>query len=356
MGNYSFYQDEPLFGLDFGHAGLKVMQLTAAPGKMSQVLGYGFGAYPPDSIKDGVIVSPDSVADALRRTLESGLVGRITAKRIACALPTSHTFSRPMRLPAMEDENIAEAVKLEAEQYIPIPVDSLYMDYDVYRRDARHIDLMMVAAHRNIVDSYLNLFNGLGLEPIAFEPGINSASRIFGLDEAARNGPSILIDIGALTMDIAIFTGGIFVNSTVDGGGDTLAEAIAKKMGLTIAEAHKYKREYGLSYSDKQLQLTTAMDPVLENLVHEVRKIVRYYAEQPSSDKKPIRQLIIMGGGANIPGLDQYLARELRLPARPMNPWRSLDFGGIHPLSQNDRTRFITAAGVAMLSPKEVFA
>jgi len=108
----SFHRELPLFGLDIGHSSLKIMQLQRQAGKKPKVLGYGVSNYYPQSaITNGVIVNFEVLAHTMRELFSDRLIGNITSKRVACSVPTSHTFSRPMTLPPMDKQQIEEAVK-----------------------------------------------------------------------------------------------------------------------------------------------------------------------------------------------------------------------------------------------------
>src|SRR5438105_2718490 len=123
MGTVKFYRDEPVFGLDIGHSSLKAMQIEKLNGGALHVLGYGISNFDSSAIQNGVIVNPEAIASAMHELFEKKLNGSITSRRVVCSLPTSKTFSRPMKIPTIARENILEAVRLEAEQYIPIPLN-----------------------------------------------------------------------------------------------------------------------------------------------------------------------------------------------------------------------------------------
>src|SRR6266576_3798952 len=167
-----FYQDEPLFGLDIGHSSLKAIQIETGLTKQLTVLGYGIAEFEPNAVENGVITKPELIANAMHDLFERKIVGSITSRRVACSLPTSRTFSRPMTVPVLDDHEIVEAIHLEAEQYIPIPINNLYIDYEVLRQDQQSTELLLVAASRNIVDSYLKVLELLNLQPVAFEPSM----------------------------------------------------------------------------------------------------------------------------------------------------------------------------------------
>jgi type IV pilus assembly protein PilM len=90
-------------------------------------------------------------------------------------------------------------------------------------------------------------------------------------------------------------------------------------------------------------------------LVKEISRMIRYFEER-SDAKRQIEQIVTMGGGANLPGLSEYLTDLLRLPARMCDPWQHLDFRGIKPPSTNDKSLYATVAGLALINPKEIFS
>ena len=352
----NFYHDEPLFGLDIGHSSIKVMQLEVAHGVKPRVLGYGVSLeYPGDTIVEGIIVKKNELSRALYDLFKRGLVGNISTNRVACTIPTSHTFSRPMKLPPMEDDAISEAVHLEVEQYVPLPAESLYIDYEISRKSSEGVELLMVATPKKIIDSYVNFLETMGLQPVALEPTMNAASRLFSLADASHNDPSILIDFGSVSIDIAVFDQTMFVNSTVSGGSDILNNLIAKRLKISTGEAYALKSLYGIGVSEKREELLAVTVPMLEDLVREVRKTMRYYVERSAQAHRKIVQLIILGGGANMPGLSEYLANELKMPARVLDPWQTLDFGGLEAPDIIRQAIYLTVAGEALLTPGEIF-
>jgi len=356
MNPLSFYRDQALFGLDIGHSSLKVMQLDSRAGKTPRVLGYGVASYLPKAIKAGIITDHKALHDSLFQLLDKDLVGEIDTRRVACTIPTALTFSRSMKLPPMARSGLAEAVNLEAEQYIPIPIANLYLDYEISHEDAQGIELLMVATPRNIIDSHVAFLEKVGLDPVALEPTMNSAGRLFALTDSSHTQPSILIDFGSVAVDVAVFDKTMFVNTTVQGGGDDITKLIAQQLKVTPAKAQDLKNKYGLGSSPKQKEIKQAIKPLLDNLVHEIQKIVRYYNDHQTQGPRKIAQIVAIGGGANIPGLNDFLSGELHLPARKLEPWKAIDFGDLVMPSEIDRLMYTTVAGAASLNPKEIFA
>ena len=134
----------------------------------------------------------------------------------------------------------------------------------------------------------------------------------------------------------------------------SFGERIADALKVSTQEAYIIKTKYGLSFSKKQKEITTALTPTLEQLIKEVRRMIRYYEERYGADRK-IRQIVTMGGGANMPGLSDYMTNALRLPVRMSDPWHHVGFSRLQPPSDIERSMYVTVAGLALLDPKEIF-
>jgi len=353
MNNTYFYHDKPVFGLDIGFSSLKVMQVSMSGKKQHSVTGYGVTSFDPTAIVDGVIKDPEVIAKVAHELFSKNLIGDITTHRVNVAIPAARTFNRTLVLPKMNNKDLAEAVKLETEQYIPIPIEELYMDYEIIRRTDKETELLLVAVPRKIVDSYMTLMRLLGLEVVSMETTISAAGRLFVHAEQS-DVPTILIDFGSISSDITIFDKTLVVTGTAMGGGDSFTNTIAEKLKVTKQEAHVIKTKYGLGVSKKQKEITEGVAPVLEQILKEIRRMIRYYEDRSDANHK-IGQVVTMGGGANMPGLSEYMTNLLRLPVRMCDPWQHLDFGGLQPPNNVEKSMYVTVAGLALINPKEMF-
>lgn len=351
MSSY-FYQDKPLFGLDIGFSSLKVMQISSQ-GKRQVVSGYGVATFDPKALKDGVVVDPESIAKVAHELFSKNLVGDITTRRVALAVPAARTFARTITLPKLDTKDLDEAIRLETEQYVPAPLNELYLDYNIVNVGEKDQEILAVAVPKKIVDSYLQLTALLGLEVVAIETTINSAGRLFVQAERS-DVPTVLIDFGSLSSDITIFDKGIVVTGTVLGGGDNFTNTIAEKLGVTKEEAHVIKTKYGLGVSKKQKEIASGLDTTLQQMLKEIRRMIRYYEERSATQGK-IGQVVTMGGGANMPGLSDHMTNLLRLPVRMCDPWQHMDFSGIEPPHNVERSMYVTVSGLALVNPKEIF-
>jgi type IV pilus assembly protein PilM len=254
----------------------------------------------------------------------------------------------------LSSKQLTAAVELEAEQYISMPLGELYLDYEVIKQDSESTELFMVAVPKTIVNSYLELAQLLGLETVLIEPTLSSSGRLLFAGDESKDLPTVIIDFGSLSSDISIFDKHMLVSGTVQGGGENFTNSIQKKLQVTAAEAGLIKTRYGLSLSKKQSEIQLALEPTLQQIVKEIRRMMRYYEERYGTER-PIGQIITLGGGANMPGLSEYLTQVLRLPVRHTNPWQYFNYKGLQPPSDADKPMYATVAGLSLAPSKEIF-
>lgn len=352
MNNTYFYKDKPIFGLDIGFSSLKVMQIDSSKTHQN-VIGYGTGKFDSNAIKDGVIIDPESIAKIALDLFSNKLIGDITTRRVAVSVPAVRTFTRIVTLPLIGSTDLAEAVKLETEQYVPVPIEELYVDHMIVSKNDKEQNVLVVAIPKKIVDSYAQLTRILGLELVAVETTVGSAGRLF-MEAEQSDVPSILIDLGSLSSDITIYDNSLVVTGTVPGGGDSFTSAISQELGVTHDEAHVIKTKYGLGLSKKQKEITVSLNPILDQMVKELKRMIRYYEERTGTKNK-IGQIVTMGGGANMPGLSEHLTNLIRLPVRMCDPWQHINFDGLQPPNTIEKSMYVTVTGLALMQPWEIF-
>lgn len=347
MSKY-FYKDKPIIGLDISSTGIKLMSIDS---KKWLVNGYGSADLDPLKMKEGM-ENEDStfLTDNIKSLLSEKIIGEVSNQRVAIAVPTARSYTRTFTLPASAEKSLDEAVILEAEQYIPIPVSTLYIDYQIIERSRKSIVVLMSAVSRTIVDNITKSVEAAGLTPVLIEPGINSVARVLKSTEDGTL-PTVIVDIGPANTDIAILDrGSVRVTGGVPIGGNSFTLDIAKKLNISLENAHQLKVLNGLNAGPRQQKLREALAPSLERILVETKKVIRYYNERINSERK-LEQLLIVGGGSNVPGIGEYFTENLVIAARVASPWQKLDFGKVQEPPKQFRPRYITVAGVASVDP-----
>jgi type IV pilus assembly protein PilM len=347
-----FYKSKPLFGFDLGHGSMKIVQIDYS-GKKPGLKVYGTTTFDPKALKDGAVVDFDIITKAAQGLMGEHMVGSLTTNHIAASLPVLHSFSRIINLPVMEEKDIHEAIRTEAGQYIPMPLNDLYLDYQLVEKRPDGQDFLVAAAPKKVVDSYLELFNRLGLELVSLEPSILSVTRVVQHAQS-HDLPTLVIDCGSITTDLIIYNKSIVrVTGTIKFGGEELTKSIMAKFNLPYEEAAKMKRTYGVDPGEKQPEMVSALAQNLQFLAAEIKKISRYYEERDKEHNAKIEQVVILGGGANLPGLSTYMTSELRIPTKLADIWQNLDISRIEKPGKAETTMYATAAGLAMIKPEE---
>lgn len=353
VGNQLFYKDKPVFGFDIGRSSIKLMQIDHDQ-KRYTVSGYGSISFDPNAITKGVITDPEIIIKAAYELIENQMVGTLTTRRVAVSLPNAHSFNRVLSLPKMDNKDLTSAVELEAGQSIPMPLEDLYYDFSVARSlDGDNQEVELAASPKAIIDSYMTVFEALGLEVALIESNISAVTRMV-VQAEAHDVTSLIVDFGSSACDLSVYDGhAIRITSTVDCSGEAITKLIAQKLGVNEQQAHSIKTRYGIDMSKKQSQILDAVSPEINKLTVEIRKVIRYFSER-TSNKENIGQIIILGGGANLPGLSGYITDKTRIPARLCSPWNNLSFGHLQPPHELETTLYTTAGGLSLIAPKEL--
>lgn len=344
------YHDKPVFGLEIAQTGLKVMAIDY---KKWTVKGYGNINLDPAKLATSLEGGDPFLGDSVKALFDKHIVGKLDSNRVAISIPTSRSFSRSLKLPAIADNELINAINLEAEQYIPIPLSELYLDHEVIRRKKDGIEVLFSAVPKRIVDNAVNACQAANLEVIVIEPGISAVARLITHAEEGQL-PTVIVDIGAASTDIAILDGSIRVTGGLAVGGNTFTLDIANKLKVSLENAHQLKVLNGLSAGPKQTKITSALKPNLDRIIGEVKRVIRYYTERIGADTK-LEQIIVVGGGSNVPGIGEFFTDSLVMPARVASPWQLLNFGNLQQPSRQFKPRYITAAGLASIRPKEIW-
>ncbi|HEX8390515.1 MAG TPA: pilus assembly protein PilM [Candidatus Saccharimonadales bacterium] len=350
MSKY-FYKDKPVVGLDISQTGLKIMAIN--PHK-STVLGYGSLEVDPAKLQQSLDGDGEYLGEQLKTLLDKKIVGHLPSNHTVMSIPTSRTYSRSISLPIDLKGDMLEAVRLEAEQFIPIPIDQLYLDYEITQRTKDGVIAHTSAAPRRIVDTCMAAAAHAGLRTVLVEPSIHAIARVLRSSEQGHL-PTVIVDITAASTDVAILDGTIKVTGVVAVGGNTLTVEIADLLKVSMEKAHQLKILSGLSQGPKQAKLQTAVKPTLDKILSEVRKVVRYYEERVAGAQK-LEQVLILGSGSNMPGLGEYFTDHLMLASRVASPWQELDFGRLAQPARQHRPRYISVAGLALVPPKEIWS
>jgi type IV pilus assembly protein PilM len=350
-----FYHKRPIFGLDIGSQTIKLMQLNKRPNH-AEVVGYGITDTSEELIKNGVITKVPETAKLIDKLLADGIKGKLTTNRVVMGIPVSHVFTRVLTLPQMSRKELATAVELEVEQSVPLAPKDLYYDYEATSiEETSEILVRMVATPKNIVDSYVEVCNLLRLDLALIQTNVEADSQLCMLYEDIKKGtPYIIIDVGGRSVDVGILDATLRLTGTVDTGGEKFTDAIAAALHVAKPKAQQIKITKGLNAGSQQKLIQEAIHPELDKVVEEIKSIQKFYTTRIQQNVD-ISQIVITGGGANVPGLGDYLTNATRIPTRVSSPWsKRISFGKLKAPEHFDMPRFLTAVGLALAKESEL--
>lgn len=321
---------------------MKIMSIDI---KSQTVFGYGTIDLDPLRIKKAFDEDDSYLSESLRTLLDKKLVGSLASDQVVLGIPTSRTFSRTFTVPLSAEATLKDAVAIEVGQYIPVPLSLLYVDYEVIERDDKQLTVVMSAVPKKLVDNALRACYEAGLTVNMIEPAVNAVARVLKMTEDGHL-PTVIVDIGAANTDIAILDGSVRITGGIGTGGNTFTLDIAKKLSVTLENAHQLKVLNGLAPGARQEKLTAALRPSLRGIITETRKVIRYYNERLSNNHR-LEQVLVVGSGSNVPGIGDYFTNELVMPARTANPWQDFNFGDLPQPAKQFRSRYITVVGLS---------
>ena len=285
------------------------------------------------------------VAEALKSLL-SDL--KIKEKRVVSCLPEEEVVSRLVRLPPLKESEIKDALKFEAETFVPYPLDKVLIDYEVMEEDeAGRLTVFVIAARNVVIDSYIKLFKAAGLELMALEsPAVAMRRAVVNSIKAESN--VVIMDMGEKYSDVvSLNKKKIIFTRALSMGGESLTRAISINLGLDMASAEEYKKAYGLRESELEGKIRNAILPTYTSMAEELRKASVLFKEETGEN---IDLVVLSGGGANLPGLAEELTKLLGLEVQVLQPFLRIDTTRVSvPLDLNSEgCRFTLAAGLAL--------
>ena len=166
-----FFHDKPIIGLDISQTGIKVMAIDP---KRWLVLGYGSLDLDPAKVQTSLENPEDTyLSESITSLLKENIVGTLGSDHVIIGLPTGRTYSHSFTVPIKEETRLDSAVELEVDQYIPIPLSSLYVDYRVTERTKEKSTVILAAVPQVLVEACTSAVRPAGLSPVSTEPSIS---------------------------------------------------------------------------------------------------------------------------------------------------------------------------------------
>jgi type IV pilus assembly protein PilM len=359
-------KSQPLLGLDITTSSVKLIELSQS-GKRYRVESYSAEPTPPSSVSEKAIVDAKAVGEAIRRAVKRA---GAKATDVAVAISGDAAITKIIQMPSsLSARDLEGQVEIQADQYIPFPMEEVSFDYEVIGpndKDPELMDVLLVATRTENVEQRQAAVNAAGLatqvvdvEAFALENACRLLVEAFALENACRllshqipdggMGQSVaVVDIGASSTTFSVLQDlKVIYTRDFNFGGQQLTEEIMRTYGLSMEDAGRAKKQGGLP-SNYQPEV---LEPFIDDMTQQVSRSLQFYLASGGGREQP-DMVLVCGGCANIPGIADVISSRVGIPTEVGDPLGQMKISskaksqGVH----KDATALLTACGLALRS------
>ena len=339
-----------LIGVDISTTSVKILELSVKNGRY-WVESYGLSPLLEGSVVEKNILNPEAVADALERAVN---IANPQSQNVAVAVPTSMVIHKVIEMDAdMTEEEREVQIRMDAEQYIPFPLDEVSLDFEVLNDKlamANRVNVLLVATRFENIESRVEVLEIAGLSPKIADVESYALERAFDVfSDTLPIGVNMVgvLDIGHTMTTLSVVQQGkiIYTREQVFGG-KQLTQDVQNRYGLSYEEAGRAKKDRTLPDDFE----TEVLMPFLEAVVQQAARSLQFFFS--SSQFNEIDHILLAGGNANIPGLAKLLQQKLGYRVTIANPFLQMGFSPQIDLKkiENDAPSLMVACGLALRS------
>ena len=342
-----------LIGVDIASTSVKLIELSQTGKGTYRLERYAIEPLPKETVTDGNIVNLEQVSDALKRGWKR-LGSR--NRNIAMSLPAAMVITKKIIVPAgQKEEELELTVEAEANQYIPFALDEVNLDFQILGpapNNPDEVEVLIAASRKEKVEDRVAIAETAGLKPRVMDVESYATQEAFGLltpslPANGRDQNIALVDIGAHVTHFYVLRNNQFLFSRDQAfGGNQLTQDIQRAFNLSPEEAESAKKNQGLpeNYDSDVLQ------PFMETLALEITRALQFFFT--STTHSQVDQVVLAGGCAALPGIDELVAKRAGVATAIANPFAAMQASDrIRPrqLAQ-DAPMLLIATGLALRS------
>ncbi|GAB6068459.1 type IV pilus assembly protein PilM [Methylothermus subterraneus] len=311
----------PLLGIDISSAAVKLLELSKQGARL-RVESFAVEPLPADAVVDKNIASVEAVGKVIKSVVKKS---GTRLKHAAVAVAGSAVITKVITMPAsLSERELEDQIALEADQYIPYPLEEINLDFEVLGPNAKNPelnDVLLAASRRENVDNRVAALELAGLKAAVVDVEVYALENAFAL--LKRQLPPLpadravaVADVGAMMTTFNVLHQGRIIYTREQGfGGKQLTEEIQRRYGLSYEEAGLAKKQGGLpdSYTSEVLE------PFKHAMVQQIGRSLQFFLS--SNSHREVGALVLAGGCASIGGMDKLVEQKLGLPTSVANPF-----------------------------------
>lgn len=345
------WRPSPVVGIDISSSSVKVLELSRS-GKRYRVESYAVAPLPPDAVVEKNIADVEVVGEAIRRAHARA---KSKQENAAVAVAGSAVITKVIEMSGeFTDDAMETQISLEADQYIPYPLDEVALDFEVMgpsERNPDQVEVMLAACRQENVDARAEALELAGLVPKVVDVEAFAMERAFELIaeqlDCDENSVVAIVDMGATITTLSVIVGGetIYTREQLFGGRQ-LTEEIQRRYGVSAEEAGQAKKEGGFS-DDYE---TEVLEPFKEAAIQQVSRALQFFFS--ASQYNHVDLVVLAGGVAAMSGLAEMVSEAAGTRAAVANPFANMEVAsGVDALAlSDDAPALMIACGLALRS------
>lgn len=343
-----------MFYLEIGEKILRVIDAVAKDG------GFEVQAAGAQPIQGNFFASQaEDVTKVLTESIKKLIAdSKITKRNVSIVIPDSHSYSRVITMPLLTEKELISAIRFQADQFIPIPIDKVNLDIEVLHEDKpnKQLSVLLVAAPTMIVQRLNEIVTSLGLFPEVVTNQASTSLRF--IDTIAHAHADVFVprdDSTLLFLQCGVSASSIYL---VDGktfqpiqihtfplGQEVFGRAMRANFQIDDQTLSMLLEKVGFHGSYQAYDVPKILGPVANEYATEIK---RFMTSTQQDGKKHTQSMYLMGAGARIAGLDQFLSQQLQIPTSLLNPLSYLGKNAVVDYFAADWVSFVALLGATI--------
>ena len=343
-----------ILGLDISSTTVKLLELSRSDGHY-KVESMAIEPLPDDAVSEKNIQDPEAVGECIQKALKkSGTKAKNAAVAVAGSAVITKVITMPANL-ADNDSELESQIEMEADQYIPYPLEEINLDFEVIgpsRDNPETIDVLLAASRSENIEMRTTALEIANLKPKIVDVEAYTIEKSSSLiteqiEEGEDNHIIAVIDIGATMTSLNVIENGDLIYTREQSfGGKQLTEEIMRRYGLSYEEAGRLKKAGGLPDN----YIPEVLEPFKETIAQQVGRFLQFF--YTAGQHSNVSLIALAGGCASIPGIDELIESQLETPTIIANPFANMSLSSkVNPQAlSNDAPSLMIACGLAMRS------